>query len=269
MVTLLEKLPPINDNEFEKFRDKLTLRHVTITNFITEFCFWAAKDKINALTGFQTFPVTDVCFGVTHFIDNLIMQYGSNLQVLEHDYLYYKRLWPNKEWVTLGTLKSNYPLIIALPFPGYGIMHPQMIELLDEAAQKNVDVHIDCAWLPASRNINFNFDHPAIKSFAISLSKGLALGWNRIAVRFSRHVIDTDAISIANKFNMINEACLSIGYQYMQEFTYNFLWDKHSANYQKICKEFKVIPTSVIHTVKDPKTGKLLGTRDLLLSLST
>lgn len=268
MVTLTNKMPAVNDPEFIAFRDQLTLSTITQLQFIEQFDSWIHADKLNTLTGFENFTVRNTCFGVTHFIDSLIMQYGESIQILEHDYYYYTRLWPNKVWATVGNLKPNIPLLIALPFPGVGIVHPEMNKLLEEATNKNVDIHLDCAWLPACRNIKFNFNHPAIKSFAVSLSKGLALDWNRIAVRYSRIENATDAITIANKFNMINEACLSIGYQYMQKFHINFLWDKHSSNYAKICKEFKVIPTSVIHTVKDPKTGKPLGTKDLLLSLS-
>lgn len=267
MEKLLDKLPAINDPEFMQFKNSLSYNSVSSSEFIDKFDNWIKDNRLNSLTGLDNFPTRELCFGVTHFIDNLIMQHGSELQVLENDYLYYKRLWPNKIWSNVGNLKRNTPLIIALPFPGYGIVHPLMNQMLDEALNKNVAVHLDCAWLPASRNILFDFDHPAIKSFAISLSKGLALSWNRIAVRYSRQEHD-DAISIANKFNMINEVCVSIGHEYMQRFPINFLWEKHGKNYHMICKEFKVIPTNVIHMVKDPKTGKPLGTRDLLLSLS-
>jgi len=268
MATLLDKMPAINDVELTSFKKQLTLDKVSQDEFINQFNQWVSEDKINSLIGFQSFPIRDVCFGVTHYIDNLIMKYGHQIQILEHDYNYYNRLWPHKKWAVVGNLEPNMPLLMALPFPGYGIPHPQMPKLLQEALDKNIDVHLDCSWLPASRNIKFDFSHPAIQSFAISLSKGLALDWNRVAVRFSRSKDENDAITIANNFNMINEVCLSIGYQYMKNFDINFLWNKHGANYSKICKEFKVIPTSVIHAVKDPKTGKPKGTRDILLSLS-
>lgn len=268
MVNLTDKMPAINDKEFADFKNHLTLQSVSQEQFIEQFDEWITNDKLNNLFGFKDFPIRHTCFGVTHFIDNIIMQNGKNIQILEHDYYYYTRLWPDKVWATIENLKPNVPLIMGLPFPGYSIMHPQMDNILNEAAMKNIDVHLDCAWLPACRNIKFNFNHPAIKSFAISLSKGLAMDWNRVAVRYSRIENSTDAITIANKFNMINEVCLSIGYQYMRKFPINFLWNKHSENYSKICKDFKVIPTSVIHSVKDPKTGKPKGTRDLLLSLS-
>jgi hypothetical protein len=261
-------MPAVNDAELTAFRNQLTFATVKQLQFIEQFDNWIHADKLNVLSGFDAFPIKDTCFGVTHFIDNLIMQYNEEVQILEHDYFYYTRLWPNKKWATVGNLKPNAPLLMALPFPGYGIVHPQMDKLLEEATNKNVDIHLDCAWLPACRNIKFDFSHPAIKSFAISLSKGLALDWNRIAVRYSRTKNETDAITIANKFSMINEICLSVGYEYMQKFNMNFLWEKHGSNYSQICKEFKVIPTCVIHSVKDPKTGKPKGTRDLLLSLS-
>ena len=63
------------------------------------------------------------------------------------------------------------------------------------------EIHIDGAWVTCCQDITFNFNHPAIKSFAISLSKGLALGWNRIGIRYSR-THQTDSIGLMNDFNM-------------------------------------------------------------------
>ena len=43
----------------------------------------------------------------------------------------------------------------------------------------NIPVHIDSAWIGCIRDIEFNFNHPAIKTFAVSLSKA-GIGNNRI-----------------------------------------------------------------------------------------
>lgn len=265
---LLEKLPAATAYEFTDLQRALLDTDVSVGNFISKFGTWVADDQLNELSGFEEFQHRDACFGVTHFIDTLVMKHGAGIQNLEHDYLYYKRMWPNKAWSTVGNLVPGVPLLMAVPFPGYARLHPAMDEILSESLDKGIDVHLDCAWLPASRGIRFDFAHPAIKSFAISLSKGLDLGWNRIAVRYSREHDPTDPITIANKFGMINQSCLGIGYQFMDQFPMNFLWNKYGSIYDEACVSLRLRPTNLIHVMLDLQTRKPLGTRDLLLSLS-
>lgn len=265
---LLEKLPAATAPELAAFQKSLTHDRASIEQFLSKFDSWIAGDELNKLSGLETFEHRDSCFGVTHYIDSLVMQHGPSIQNFEHDYLYYKRMWPNKIWAKVGDLVPGKPLLIALPFPGYARVHPEMSGILEEAISKGIDVHLDCAWLPACRGVEFDFSHPAIKSVAISLSKGLDLGWNRIAVRYSREADPTDPITIANRFGMINESCLGIGCRYMDAFPMNFLWNKHGSIYDAACAGLRMRPTNLIHVMLDLQNRKPWGTRDLLLSLS-
>ena len=83
----------------------------------------------------------------------------------------------------------------------YGDVHPDMYEILDKCHQLKIPVHVDSAWISCIRDINFNFDHPAIQTFGISLSKG-GIGGNRIGVRFARKKAPEGAITIMNDFHM-------------------------------------------------------------------
>ena len=88
---------------------------------------WFARSRLNVLEGMHTFHYQDAIMGVNHYIDNLIQRYGlDNLQILEYDYAYYRRLDPGKTWAVPGRLEPNKPLLISMPFAGFGTVHPQM-----------------------------------------------------------------------------------------------------------------------------------------------
>jgi hypothetical protein len=137
---------------------------------------WLVGSKLNTLTGIDTFTRKDIIIGCTQFIDNLYMQ--GPVQVLRGDYRYHERL--GLAYVKdVGSLIPDIPLIIAMPFPNIGAPHQDMEEILHECKIKNIAVHIDGAWISCCRDVTFDFNHVAIRSVGISLSKGLGLGWNR------------------------------------------------------------------------------------------
>ena len=233
--------------------------------FADFFHGWISGSKLNDLGGLSTFPVRETCIGVTHHIDALIMAHGEHgIQILEHDYAYYRRLWPHKEWALIGGLLPGKPLLIACPFPGYGKVHPAWNDILGECEAKDIDIHLDCAWLSAARNISIDLGHPRIASLAISLSKGMCLDWNRIAVRYSRLADPTDPITIANAHDMINSMDMAVGMAYMQEFGPDHLWTKWGNAYESYCRSNRLRPTDCIHMALELGTNKPVGTQDLL-----
>jgi hypothetical protein len=181
--------------------------------------------------------------------------------IFENDYKYHWRLNPNIEFVTLDTLVPNKELIISMPFPACGDVHPLMNTILDRCEQLDIPVHLDGAWITCSRDITFNFDHPAIKTFAVSLSKG-GMGNDRIGVRFSR-TRPTGAITIMNDFNMNCKSLLHTGLQFMRELGSEYFWKKYETKYYKVCADFNLVPTKAIHVAKTIE-GKIVGVRPLL-----
>lgn len=269
---LLDKAAPIIDSELDKLKNKIFSAEIMLpTVGYQEFCnsmhHWLTHNTDNNLIGLGSFT-KEVCVGVTDFINNLVMQHGiDHIQIFEHDYTYYKRLSPSKSWATVGNLIPNKPLLIAMPFPGAGDIHWNMQAILNEALEKNIPVHIDGAWISSAKDIVFDFGHPAIKSVAFSLSKGLALDWNRIGVRYSRCVDDTDSITIANRFGTINIVDLSIGMLFMQQFVQSYLWTKYGTLYNDACKAFLLKPTKCIHMATHFNTGKPYGFRDVFCAI--
>jgi hypothetical protein len=165
-------------------------------------------------------------------------------QILVGDYRYHDRLG---NWGTRpGLLKENIPLVIAMPFPSTGAVYTQMEEVLDEAQDKGISVHVDGAWLTCCRGINFDLSHPSIKSVAISLSKGLGLGWNRIGLRWTRQTAP-DSVTIMNDFNMNLRAPAMIGLHFIRRLQPDYLWSKYGDIYNQVCKDFGLTPTQSIY----------------------
>lgn len=211
-------------------------------NFKKEMADWLAGSELNNITGLDSFHRVDIINGCTQFIDNIYMQ--CQPQVLIGDYRYHARL--GNRWASSGLLREGVPLVIAMPFPSTGAVHAQMGEILDEAKDKGIDVHVDGAWVTCCRGINFDVSHPAIKSVGLSLSKGLGLGWNRIGLRWTRQTA-ADSVTIMNDFNMNLRAPAMIGLHFIRNLPPDYLWNTHKEQYYKVCSDFDLTPTNSIY----------------------
>ena len=212
------------------------------TNFKKEMTEWILDSKLNNITGLDNFNRVDIINGCTQFIDNIYMQ--CQPQILVGDYRYHDRLG---NWGTRpGLLREGVPLVIAMPFPSTGAVHNQMTEILDEAQDKGISVHVDGAWLTCCRGINFDLLHPSIKSVGISLSKGLGLGWNRIGLRWTRQP-NPDSVTIMNDFDMNLRAPVMIGLHFIRRLQPDYLWNKYGDIYNRVCNDFGLTPTQSIY----------------------
>lgn len=242
---------PLSDNELE--RVQLEILNGALDKDISDnvyTCFkqeaeqWIVNSNLNKVSGLDAFSRKDIIIGCTQFIDTIYMK--GPVQYIEGDYRYHTRLNPNNPFSIPGYLRPDVPLILAMPFPRIGSPHPLTPIILDECLKKNIPVHIDGAWMTCCRDVHFNFNHPAIKSVGISLSKGLGLGWNRVGIRWTKETT-ADAITIMNDFNMNNRALVMIGLHFIRNFTRDYLWETHGENYYKVCKDFGLTPTSSIY----------------------
>ena len=245
----VERPQPLSDNFLEQqiqhvLNGKLKVDPDTVyTDFKQEMSRWLFSSKLNNLTGFDSFNRVDIINGCTQFIDNLYMQ--GPVQVIRGDYKYHERL-KLAYFRDVGELIRDIPLIIAMPFPQIGSSHPDMEEILNEAKNKNIDVHVDGAWVTCCRGVVFDFSHPSIKSVGISLSKGLGLGWNRIGLRWTKDS-KADSISIMNDFNMNLRAPAMIGLHFIRTVLPDYLWNEHKDRYDKVCRDFNLTPTNSIY----------------------
>lgn len=252
-------------------------RHEEVYNeFKIEFTDWLHAGSLNNLTGFDAFPERDICNGCTQFIHDLYISYGpSGLMTVQNDYRYHWRLNKEIEYMTLNNIEmfslnkdgSRKPLLITMPFPHISDVHHDMDELLDKCNDLDIPVHIDGAWITCCRDITFNFDHPAIKSFAISLSKGLGLGWSRIGVRYSRKNDPRSSIYIINDHGMNCMPLTWLGLHFLRNLEPDYCWRKYGKAYYKVCFDFDLIPTKAIHVAR-LQDGTPVGVRALIKYLA-
>ena len=259
-------LPPLETVEFNELRSELVVKDTRSLN-IENFKHMAAKhfsnNKSNRLSGFDAFKQLDIVVGCQQFIDNLISKNGlSGLQIFEHDYHYYKMLDPNIKYVTLDTLTPDKPLLIAMAFPGHLGKHRQMDQIIDTCNKKNIDVHIDCSWLVSAFDIDFDFDQPCIKSFAMSFSKAYGLHWNKVGIRWSRKEDKHDTVTILNRTDAVSRATLFIAQQYMDRFPIDHLCSKYKDEYFKICKDLRLRPSNIIHACFSIDRSVLFGMKN-------
>ena len=216
--------------------------------------------NLNTLTGIDNFSRVDITMGCTQFIDTIYMT-EKNVQVLEGDYRYHQRLNPKLMYSLPYYLVPNTPLIIAMPFPSLGAIHGNMYEMLDDCLENDIEVHIDGAWVTCSHGIEFDFNHPAIVSVAISLSKGLGLGWNRAGLRWTKKT-EPDAITIMNDFHMNNRAVIMIANHFLRNLPKDYLWTTHGDRYYKVCNDFNLRATQSIHIAM--RDGSPVGVAPLI-----
>jgi len=268
----VERPQPLCDNYLESlFTDTATgfngikpdhslAIHEQFKEKATKFIFGST---LNTLSGIDTFSFVGIMAGCTQFIDNLYMQ--GPVQVLRGDYRYHERL--GLAYVKdVGSLIPDIPLIVSMPFPSIGASHHDMEEILHECKIKNIAVHIDSAWISCCRDITFDFDHVAIRSVGISLSKGLGLGWNRIGLRWTKEQT-SDSITIMNDFHMQNRMPTMVANYVLDHVSSDYLWTKYSELNSKICKDFELIPSKAIH-MAFKQDGTYVGLSPLIRHLN-
>jgi hypothetical protein len=244
-----ERPQPLVDNQIESLIQEVMsgkldkdISDQVYTNFKKEMTSWLLQSKLNTITGLDDFNRVDIINGCTQFIDTTYM--NGPVQVLAGDYRYHARLG---NWYTYpGFLNQEKQLVLAWPFPSTGDTHEQITEILDEARDKGIGVHVDGAWFTCCRGINFDVSHPAIRSVGISLSKGLGLGWNRIGLRWTKDT-SADAVTIMNDFNMNLRAPAMIGLHFIRNLPADYLWNTHGEQYYKVCSDFDLTPTKSIY----------------------
>lgn len=259
-----KQLHPVNDDTLVALKEKFykdPQQNVSHNKFIERATEWFTSTRINELQGFEKFPCVDVIMGCTHFIESFVSKHKWNVQVLEREYAYYAIM--GKQPTAVGHLSPGVPLIVSLPNYYYGD-RPEWRQVLTECEEKNIDIHIDCAWATAAKGFRFNFDHPNIKSFAMSLSK-YYMSWNRIGLRWSRQrTMDScTLISTQRKYNELTTAC---GYFMMENLPRDYGWQKYGKAVDQICDKLDLQPTMFFYLVKD-KSGKLYSIGKVLSEL--
>tara|TARA_B100001245_G_C22880319_1_gene423336 strand:+ start:913 stop:1824 length:912 start_codon:yes stop_codon:yes gene_type:complete len=233
---------------------------------------WICNHKLISFTGLEAFPDKNVCLGVTHQLDELYIMHPNKIVIFNGDYNYHTRLFPNITKRTVSTLSAGDVLIMATPFTWFNNdVHPNMQNILMRCLQLNIPVHIDAAWYPCCRDINFNINHPAIQTITFSLSKAFGMGAHRIGLRYSRKPIN-GPIKIMNDYSYINVADMWTGLHFMKQFGTDFWWNKYEKHYNTLLDKCNLEPSKAIHVAlfTDKKGNKIpIGVRKALLYLES
>ena len=233
--------------------------------FKENFNYYVKNNSGFNLDNIELFPHKEIIIGCHHYLDGLMIKHGrENLQVLEHDYTYYQRLDPKRKWSIPGSLRPNTPLVIATPFPGYLGLHPQFEDILQEATEKNIDVHLDGAWLSCSTGITVDLDWSCIKSIGISLSKGYHASWNRIGLRYTRNEDLHDPITIYDRSRMCPQTTAIAGILLLENVPMDYLWNTYGERYYKIVEHFDLEIGNILFAAYG-KDRIIYGLKDLLV----
>ena len=260
-----KKLLPLVDHHMSGLKQDWFEKNqqiVPYADFIPLADEWFKSTKLNDLQGWEKFPYIDVIMGCTHFIESFILQHGwDGMQILPEEYSYYT-LVGGKYGTEQGKLEPNIPLIVSLPNWRYADLRPEWSDLLKECESKNIDIHIDFAWLTTARDIQIDLDHPCIKSFAMSMSK-YGLEWNRIGLRWSRQR-HPDAITMFNHYyGSVNTALTSCGAFMINNIPRDYGWNTYGDLHFQLCRELELNPTKLLH-VAHSKEYQPLGIGKML-----
>lgn len=262
---ITEKLHPINDAHMKKLNHNWfceSQKEVNYHEFIPMANQWFQSSQVNDIQGWHAFPLIDVTMGNTHYIESFILKYGWNgFQILKNEYAYYTLM--GKHGVDVADLEPNKPLIITMPHWTYCDIRPEWTDILNICEQKNIDIHIDMAWIITARDISLDLNHPCIKSFAMSMSK-YSLQWSRVGLRWSRQK-SMDSVTIFNNYYTdTNTIMTSVGAYFIQNLARDYCWNTYGDRYYSLCHDLNLLPTKIIHVVKEPLSNKSLGVGDIL-----
>jgi len=261
-----EKILSLNDSYLRKLRRQWhegSQKQVSRTHFIAQAQEWFVNSPINNIVGYHAFPVVDVIQGCTQFFENVILKYGrSGVQTLPIEYAYYSLM--GMYGTKPGELIHNKPLLISLPHCVSGGIRSDWPAVLKECEQKNIDIHVDMAWIVKSKDIKLDLDHPNIKSFGMSMSK-LSMEWNRVGLRWSKQQ-QMDSITIANHYykGRINANAMSCGSYIMHNLDRDYAWNTYGNTNQQICDELDLEPTKFVHVARSKPSGRVVGIGRLL-----
>ena len=264
-IQLNKKLIPVIDAYMQKLKTNWYQQPQTIVenhDFVPLADEWFKSTRINNLHGWNQFPYADIILGCTHYIESIIIKYGwDGFQILPEDYAYYGLM--GKFGVEVGNLAPNIPLLVSLPNWKYSDLRPEWAAVLQECEQKNIDIHIDMAWIITAKDIEIDLSHPSIKSFAMSMSK-YNMQWNRLGLRWSKQRT-MDSITIFNfYYGEVNNNIISCGAYMLDNIPRDYVWDTYGKKYNSLCEDHNLIKTKLLHVVQIPDDNYPKGIGHLL-----
>lgn len=260
----------INDNAVKIFLEKIVNKKILTKihnqkalnkRFLNNYIRWISSSNLNKFLGLKKFKYKVFSQGTTQSFDQFYLKYNKKrFRVFKGEYAYHLLSFRNHnlKWAFLDNLKldSNDAIIVSLPFSDSGFIHENLNEVLKLASKKKIPVLIDCCYLGACKNINFNFNKSAIETIVFSLSKTFPVSRYRIGMRIQK-VDDDDPMYVYHKENYVNLLSCYIGNKLIQNFKFDYFYKKYYRKQMFLCKKMNIKPSNVVNLALGGKDFKM------------
>jgi hypothetical protein len=218
--------------------------------FVSAYKTWILSSKLNDIVGFELFSIGAYSNGTTEAFDKFYLKNSTRrFRCFKGEYMYHQAAWrnyfPNWKFLDDEEVRPNDAVVISLPFADLGSEHPQMKKILDECANLNVPVMLDCAYFGLCKDVEFNFNHPAITDITFSLSKFLPVAHLRIGVRFTK-VDDDDSLLVTHKTQYMNRIGAAVGLKIFKNYTPDYNYLTYQATQETLCNNLNLTPSKCV-----------------------
>jgi hypothetical protein len=141
-------------------------------------------------------------------------------------------------------LQEGDALLISLPFSGNGGTHERMQEAFDTCDKLGIPVFIDACWFGCCSGLYFDFARDCIQAVAFSTTKSLKTDAWRNGMIFSKHRVG--GIQKLYEWRWLSSFNLAIGLHQMKSFNPDYMVNKYSDVYRRVCLDLKLKTTNTI-----------------------
>ena len=237
-----------------KISKKINLNKILVEKRITKkflknYIKWIKSSKLNKLKNLEKFKHQCFASGSSQVFDFFYAKNKNrNFRAFKGEYAYHFSSWRNNykwEYIKKLNIKRNDAVVISLPFSDTGSKHEEMEKLILKCDKLNVPVLVDCCYFSMCKGVEFDFNHTSIKEIAFSLSKAFPISRIRIGMRLSKKD-DDDPLFFINKLDLVNRLSSYLGLMLIQNFKFDYLYNKYAKYQKKICKKMHLEPSSVV-----------------------
>ncbi len=220
--------------------------------FLELYPEWINTSKKNSVVGMNNFKYKAISVGCTQALDWFHLyaaQNGLILKLFRGEYPYNRDIGLfnyQKQMINeYEELKEGDALILSYPFSGYGNKHEQYEYIMEHCTNLNIPVLIDCAWLGSAKDMHIMLDYDCIYGVAFSLSKSLSCGNWRSGMFLTND--ERCSMVLCTEWNHQVHLNTWICYNLIQNFGPDSLQETFNKYQQKVCRDYKLIPTNTVH----------------------
>lgn len=211
---------------------------------------WIQSTVLNQVRGLELFAQCDFAQGTTESFDKFYLRHHTRrFRCFKGEYLYHSLAWQSQNmswtWLDQEPLAVGDAVVISLPFADLGSAHPQYTaELLNQCAELDIPVLLDCAFFGICADIDFDFCHPAITDICFSLSKTFPVSKLRIGIRFSKSANDT--LAVYNRTAYVNHFGAAVGVELLKVHGPDTIYDRWRSVQLDFCSTLDLVPSSTV-----------------------